>query len=606
MVSSLILVYDHPLPNSYEENAFLIDLHGSLARDHKDSSILVRIIQEHKLQLRDELLTLIHRLGKPFLRELEIEPGLSYWWCCSLSETAPFKDPFVYKIILVLALRHWINANEPERIVLYTSDDDWAEVIGRLCHFRNIPFQVHREKKEANGEIQKQDWVRTNPLGSAIHHFLKRLSYSRFSFPKAPKPLKKAIICYFPNFSSHHGGFQSRYLEEVSELLNQNEIGWIFFYVGALKKFREPLEKISNFQNLNYQFLDQQFSLWELPTLLYRFFKLQSRFLALWKRSDFLKNEEIDIRTLAGDSLRESFCFHLLDLLIRQSQIQRFLHRNPALETLYYLMENQPWEQVLLYETEKREIQTRGIIHSTISDLKLNYFQHPQSYPDFRLPTQILVNGESSKNAFRSQGVEANRLVEIEAQRYLYLENAVVRKPETNSAPILLVTTSYDLRESELLLRFLEEASIEKIGWERIWIKAHPFQPVTELIEDMGSFPDFEMKEEPVRDLLPQASASFTTITGSVLVESLHCGLPTLSFLCLEVFPMPAIDAHPCLRILSSPQELSQSLNDLSWSKVPSDGKSYFYLDSNLPRWKDLVSQSDEETMAVSSSKLSK
>jgi hypothetical protein len=107
----------------------------------------------------------------------------------------------------------------------------------------------------------------------------------------------------------------------------------------------------------------------------------------------------------------------------------------------------------------------------------------------------------------------------------------------------------------------------------------------------MKNFPDHSIRKDPLGELLRCVDACFTTITGSVLVEALQMGVPCLSFYSLEVFPMPVVDSHPCLRIVSNPSELRQSLEDLSWSQEQESRDSFFFLDPALPRWKSVLNQ---------------
>lgn len=598
MNTPLLVLHNHILSQNLNSQATCINLEEPPNLDSGYRPILLEYIEQERPKLIQRFLEGMYDIsqrknenGVRLEDELMLETGLSYWWATSLAESAPYKESFVFEVFKFMALQSWIETHQPSSITLYSNSSTWRVLLQNIAEKFKIPFSVYPKNgpPEKLNSINLLEKTKMNRYSVVVHHFLKRLFHDTLKFPEsdANHHCQSAVFTYFPNFEIRDGYYVSAYFRGVSRLFDERRFDWVLVNSLKIRELRPLLTQISEVQHSHLQFLDRYCNSREFLSIVPRFLVLHSKFFKIFDEPNLISFENYPFGSLLENTLKNSLSFYLLEFLLRQYQISQYLDCKPNLKTIYYLMEGQPWELALLKEAQRRSIRTRGVIHSTISDLKLNHYHDIRAYQTCPMPDEILVNGESAKRVYLQQGFREERLIKVEAQRYLHLSHP--KQPRDLTRSKLLITTSIDQKENETMLKFFAIAHSSGQNWEEIWLKPHPVSPIKNLIAQFPNLSSVEIKTEKVEELLKYCNVTFSSLSSSVMLESLYSGIPTVAVQSLQYFPMACINQHPLLKIVTNPSELQAALTNFEWVKKNPPQDSYFYLNEDLRLWQKVL-----------------
>jgi surface carbohydrate biosynthesis protein (TIGR04326 family) len=285
-------------------------------------------------------------------------------------------------------------------------------------------------------------------------------------------------------------------------------------------------------------------------------------------------------------SLKNLLHFHLLGQAIKRLSSQSLG---------IYLQENCPWESALIYLWKKNSNgKLIGVPHSTIFFWDLRYFHDPRLLSgsvgaEIPLPDRIAVNGLGALKEMVKGGYTEDQLMEVEALRYLYLNDAQSNPSVTVSNQIkMLVLCDYTITRTLNQLDILFDA-IKRLnfGIEAI-IKPHPNCP----IDSKRDIPKCcQIRYDPVSELLKTCNMAYSTDATSASVEAYIKGLPIISVLSPSGFNLSPLRKFSDVVFVRNGLELSQALfnlNDIGIAKHEFSRHNYFNLDEDLPKWKNI------------------
>jgi surface carbohydrate biosynthesis protein (TIGR04326 family) len=261
-----------------------------------------------------------------------------------------------------------------------------------------------------------------------------------------------------------------------------------------------------------------------------------------------------------------------------------------------YLQENQGWEFALIQQWKLAD-QGRlvGVPHSSVRFWDLRYFFDPRSYRQnenmsMPLPDQVAVNGQSATDAYLKGGYPPDDLVQVEALRYLYLENTNARSVSDSVARRqglrLLVLGDYLAGNTQLQMRLLAQAAASLPAGTVITVKPHPVCPIR--AED---YPDLRMTmvTEPIADLLAECDAAYTSAVTSAAVDAYCSGVPVVSVLDATTLNLSPLRGCEGVYYVSTPDELVRALGSIIFAPfMVSTRQDFFSIDGKLPRWRKL------------------
>jgi len=266
----------------------------------------------------------------------------------------------------------------------------------------------------------------------------------------------------------------------------------------------------------------------------------------------------------------------------------------PKQQQGYYLQENQGWEFgcISAWRNTGHNILI-GVPHSTVRYWDLRYFFDPRSYNQssplkLPLPSRVAVNGVIAKKIYLEGGYPSNELVEVEALRYHHLDSDGHNMCESlteETQQQLFVLGDYLPEYTIQQMKLLEDSAKDIDGWV-IVIKPHPACPV-----DLDNYPMLTsinaiVTDQPISNLLDDCNVAYSSLTTSAAVDAYCAGLSVISILdpsTLNLSPLRDVDG---VQFVSNSEELLLALQNTSKQEQPIH---YFYLDSDLPRWKKLL-----------------
>jgi len=544
---------------------------------------------EIKSILQKEIKALSNRTmrGSTLLDLLRLEEGNSYFWSTLLGETSPYKLECLqdlYKIILID-----LELPKEGELELYSNNRALVIALESICKKHGVEFQHFGERKVQQRSLYRR--FKSDILGTLVSFVLKEMrKCCQNKKKKSFHGSDCAVITYFPPAKNVSGRIQSNYYTGLEPELERFNFHWLLMYADKAGNYASHRGELEECARVHFQ--DDYLGFTGLLKTLRKYLRMKFRIKWLEDRKDLCWLFEIDFSGYLRDSWRESFSFHLIEYLAHEVRFENFFALHPDLKTVLYLMEGQPWEQAML--SRRKSSRFIGLIHSTIREQQLNYFVPDQAQAHLK-PDYAAFNGENSLRPLLNQGYEKSRLIPVEAQRYLYLDQYLKRdyQPSNKKPSTLLVASSVDVKETRVQLQLLKESGAWENFSRRIF-KPHPHLKGLSLERE---FPDLKLEAttEPMEDLLSERPVLFVSNTSSVIVEALYADCKVVSYLLINQFAMLAVQKHRHLKVIASPQELKEALEefqsqqDRGLFRGYEDLGDFFYLDASLPRWKDFL-----------------
>lgn len=577
---------------------------------NKNIYSLPNLIDQNKDFYKSKYLEFLFNLGETKIDEkslvdfLEIRPNLSYWWMTLLNEKCnAIKSPQIDNAIKLLAFENWLNSKKYTKICLKSSDMELTESLRNLSYKLNIKFEIEKIERSL-GKKKKNFQNRFPTLLHALSWFILRI-VKRWSLKGAgvkqwkTTTAKTTIVSYLfnlPSESIKDGIFRSSHWAELPVELSRKNIksNWLHLFnpdrnLPNAKLAKKTIIKFNNKQKSNqvHVTLDSFLS-----------FKVIINVLIDWV---FLINSYKKIKKLLcaeSDYLWPMIRNDYKSSMLGSVAIENLLHLNLFQEALtsipkqkkgFYLQENQGWEYGFIssWYFSKHSRYLTGIPHSTIRYWDLRYFFDKRSYNakvfgcSLPLPDYIGINGEKGKDMLISGGYPKEKILEVEALRYQYL-NQVKMHSKINNHEIL-VLGGKNIDKQMKLLNEVDQMIEKSINFV---IKTDPWNPIK-----LNEFEKQRMKltTEPMSEVLGKYNIVFTDDITSAAVDAYCLGKKVISMIDPSVLNLsPLLDNREVV-FVNSAEQLGKVLNNtLGFRMVNRD---FFYLDSNLSRWSKLLNE---------------
>ena len=592
-----------------------------------------RYLENRAEGLRAKYLAFIHDLGesaiggKRVVDHLGIGDGFSYWWMTQLAEKSPFKSPRIYGCLRLMALEEILLERKISDLTLDSADRDLVQAIARLCRDLRITFVWHPAPS-------KQQWslrgiYRTLPYSVqgliSLRHVVTRWRLRKLEKPKWFAG-DGAIFLYSYFFhldpaSCAEGRFYSRQWEGLPNYLQASgkHANWIhhFLLSPGMPDAETGLNWVRLFNRDAHRqgchtFLETYLSWGVVVRALKKWFRLNAVSWRLRKIDrvfnpkgsaawlwPFLRS---DWRTSLNGPVAMNNCLwvELFDVALKDMP-----HQKLGL----YIWENQGWEIALLRAWRRHgHGEIIGVPHATVVFWHLNNFDDPRTLTSNKicakpLPDRLALNGPMAWKAFATTGYPVERLVEVEALRFQYLSALGLGKPETPADDAgctrfsdqgvpkqVLILGDFTIRQTLKILRCLEDALKMTDAEVSVTLKPHPVCRIGK--EDWPTL-SFELTNKPLAEIMQDFDLAFSSNTSSAGLDALLAGLPVMIFLDEEDFNHSPLRGVEGVRFVSSAQELATALRSDERSGHAAAAEDFFWLDSELPRWRKVLSTAE-------------
>lgn len=581
------------------------------------------LVEEKSDSLRSRYLSWIFEIGETNIKgkrvvdHLEIRHGFSYWWMTLITEKCNFsKSPQIDDAIKLIAFDDWASQQVINEMRLMSANRKLAECLKIWCAKRKVKFIWQRLKEP----VKRLSWLRRSydmlpyPLQALIwlvHYAIDRWPLSGIGVKEwKSSDANVTFVSYLFHLEPSalvEKRFESRYWTNLPGVLEAGgcKTNWLHMLMkdSLLPDVRKAAKALRDFnksgrgQQIHValdSFLDGQVLL-----------KILQDWFGIARMSKSLENQVSQV-TSEGLSLWPLFKANWRQSMVGKTAMSNVWHLNlyeramkflPKQRTGVYLQENMDWEFAFLWAWKAAGHGCiNGCPHSMVRFWDLRYFFDPRSYNRARanplpLPDKIAVNGSHAAQKYRNGGYPAEDLVEVEALRYLYLNDLPSRYgdglTDAKKAMKLLVLGEFVKRNTMVQMRLLEMAAQSLQADIEITVKPHPGCPIAS--QDYPGL-KFTLTMEPVSKLLPKCDMAYTSAGTSAAVDAYCAGVPVISVLdpgTLNLSPLRGING---VHFVSTPDELAKALTTAaSGHRVKRNVQDFFHLDTDLPRWKKLL-----------------
>lgn len=599
--------------------------------DHNIATYSIpRLVEEHAHELRAQYLAWIYDLGetvingKRLVDHLELRPGFSYWWM-TLPSLASFGGASpVYNAVRLLALEGLVRKLGCKAITLCSSDHILAEAVRNWCNKVGLVFQWCRIGAKTNPTDLARQILKMLPyplqgLIYLLRHIKQRwpLRHNAATFDKNTQGADVTFVDYLINLNfddTSQGRFGSNYWMDLINVLKNSTLktNWIHHYVphALIKSPQQAKCFIDQFNQSayglqNHVTLDSALNFYVAWHAVKDYTRILAQGVRLRSpRLLFTPNgSDVDFEPFIR-SAWQNFMFGqaAISNCLFLNEFESLLKRMPRQKLGIYLQENQPWEMAFIHAWKASgHGRLVGVPHTTVLFWDTRYYFDPHSYQqkginDLPMPSQVALNGPSSMNRYRDGGYPEDQMVEVEALRYLYLNDApstpTANESDTTKALKVLVLGDYFPDVTRHQMELLLAAASRLPSDTRYTVKPHPASAIK-----ASDYPALQlhMTSAPLAELLANCDVVFTGNITSAAVDAYCFGVPVVSVLDGNAFNMSPLRDLKGVVYVTNIDELAAALGNSNQREYVLP-ESYFYLDKEVPRWRKLLSLSPAAT----------
>ena len=620
-MSNPLLIWGKPgTPKDFLGRVILLD---SLSEE-KPFISLPAYLEKNAERLRSKYLEFISDLGarkvegQSISQHLDIGDGLSYWWMTTLAEKSPFKSPNIHKSLLMLALEEMLIESRPSEVFVDSNQPEYEEIVQGICHRLGIPCSCGIQGFATNRMTLFQFRSLLLGVASVLKRFTMRC---KASFSKKHEwyggNKNVSIFSYFTHLSSSHcadGVHYSYMWTALPELLTNNgwSINWFQHYLPNDGKvsLAEGLKLLDSFNTVEgdsqkHRFLDSHLSISVLLETFKNWFKLRKKLRRLRNIPALfqIKNSGVNLwpllkREWVSSTSGQTAAINCLWVALFDATLKKAPHQTLGV----YLHENQAWEHALLASWRKyKHGRIVSVQHATAPFWHLYYFNHESIYLNqnsdgMPLPDLWSVNGPAAYKAFVSSGYPADKLIMLEALRYLDGEDKKhiqsskrgITKADSVIKVLALGDLMPDLMDS-LILALKNCIDVLPDNYE-FSFKPHPADN-TNACERLGL--DIDHTIEPLSQILKSFDVVVGSHATSATLDSYLAGVKPIVFLNGKTFNLSPLRGYAGFDFVSSSRQLVDSLTSHDYLGASLNGDEEFFL-SNLclSQWEKLLDSS--------------
>ena len=557
--------------------------------------------------------------GQRLVDFFEIRPGFSYWWMTPLVEKCNFaKSPQIDHAIRLMAFQTWIVKWDGTHVTLSSPDSELAECIRGICEKSGLLFEWRRTANVEARNVSLLKYV-FRQLPCALQALIWLLRYLVDRYPLkgvgvvdwSKSKGRTTFVSYLDNLVPNlvsEGRFESRYWAHLPSLLEGmgTKTNWLHLYVPdqvlatptaaatAIRKFN-----VNSKVQQAHVTLDSFLSGKVIFRTIRDFCRLVWIAIRLKPSLFFESTEKVNLWPIFTKEWSQSF--------FGVSAMQSVLYFNLFEEAMsaidpqtvgVYLQENQGWEFAMIHSWRSAgHGRIVGSPHSTVRDWDLRYFFAPETYRrsasnPLPLPDQVALNGGAARRLFLDWGYQYLELVDVEALRYLYLDN-YQNSGRLNfkmaAAPLqMVVVGDYLLKNFKIQMGILEKFAESFSSDIQIQVKPHPNCPI-ELRGAMG-IDNTTFTSDPISKLLSKSDVMFSGSVTSASVDAYCAGIPVISILDPNTLNLSPLRGREGVVFVTTPKELADAVMLIKGRPSGcAHNQDFFNLDSKLPRWLNLL-----------------
>jgi surface carbohydrate biosynthesis protein (TIGR04326 family) len=202
----------------------------------------------------------------------------------------------------------------------------------------------------------------------------------------------------------------------------------------------------------------------------------------------------------------------------------------------------------------------------------------------------IAVNGNVARNELILSGYPVDKLVEVEALRYSYLENRISSHRYKDQHPDtydnILILGDYNHSDTEALVALVSNAMSYIDREIYVHFKPHPNYSIR-----AENYPNLRIvfEDQPLESVLPKFHLAIASNKTTAAVEAYLTGLRIIVMLDnddLNFSPLRGVDG---VSFVSNGFDLARILTNKNCLKNKKDRSEFFFLNSDLTMWRKVL-----------------
>ncbi len=590
------------------------------SRTSADCHSLPAMVHDEADRWKHAYLEWVARIGQAPIRgvnleqRLKIRPRLSYWWMTVPTEFSFTEDALAYVAIRLWAFAEFADDNGLTDVKLVGASQDvaramhvWGRLTGRKVTAERAPKLQepplslrHRIRNSSNVGIQALFAVRH--IGKVfLEYGPKQRQFGKRSAPRIDELTIVDDLAHLivdgsepPKFSSHYWGSLPAQLASWGKRVHWIHLDYRSTKVTSLRESRRIVESMDgNFANQRHTLLQDDMTVGMMARSVVSLCRIQGLGIRLarshlsWRHSA----SGMDLWPVVKRTWRRSF--YGATAAQNALWLELFRFEEPTGSCLY-LMENQPWELVLVNNWRTSvEGGVFGVIHSSVRGWDLRYSAGYSSGRGKRhallpRPTATLANGPFSHLQLSGHGFDASELLAVEALRYIANEPDVHRVPVDGSSAWscrLLALGEYDHHAFHTQVRLLNALVNARPNDVSITFRPHPGA-----LHDLSSLDSRIVlsSSQSIRADLATSDAAFCSSVSTASLDALLAGVPTILYRDGGVLDAQLLPSGPSSVSVTSATQLIAAIDALPRDGGPSPiaADMVFNLDAELPHWR--------------------
>ncbi len=599
--------------------------HSYDTKGREDVVSIPQLVEDNAESLRARYLAWIYDLGetkvkgKRIVDHLEIRPGFSYWWMTLLAQKCTYAaSPNIYHAIRLLACEPICKAADIQKISVVTSLPLLALEFQEWCSVNNRSFEQTIARADRI-PYKKFGWL-LNCLPpfivgiiACIGYYLQRMHFGNRDASK-PRAIPGALMFFdiFTHFNlsaAQSGHFVSGYWTTLTNLISESKwtVNWvhIFFRQTAtprIKDARSITLKLNKHDHEESQhvIIDDYFSLKSLANAFLDIVRLKLKSISIRKFPNcYVNGSQFSFRHILGSDWRNSLAgLSPANCFCQLNSFESYLRSIPKQRMGIYIQENQPWELALLYAWRTSgHGPIVGTPHTMIRFWDIRYFYDRRTFQiatknALPIPDKVALNGPVARAAYDTGLGPVDRLIEVEALRFIHIEQgAAVDKavspitPTLNGKIVLLVAT--DLLDVNTQIQLEWVAELIKTFQDTLEIIVRP-HPASDLSATQYARWQELIDRGDLTTLLKRVNIIFCSNASSIAVDGYLTGKLILTMLDGNKFNFSPLVERTQSIYIASPLELITAVKSVN-QKQGCKPENYFNLDYELKKWNAML-----------------
>jgi surface carbohydrate biosynthesis protein (TIGR04326 family) len=570
------------------KNKKLIKIHWDLKKGDKDFISILEYLNSNEIEIRKTFFEIINSFSKTIFKGKQLHEYYNLdtynaWFMSTICEKSYYKSPHLTDFIKYLALEKIIKDANPNKIIIVNANSRLNNIISHYCSSKRIRFEAENEKITRNKNTTNKVIFVIKGILFFIRYFFQNF-FSHRQKKSYFSDQKTIFLCsYLINFDKNkiaENVFGSNFWGDLPERIKNNSfrINWLHLSVknnnpdGEFKKL--GVDRKNNFNSHN--FISSFLTLGSWKNIILNYITLIKRI----NGAKFIKifsNERHIYSLFLYDFLDSSYGPILIQNLIYIESFDTLFKHIPKQKIGLYLQENQGWELSFVNAWKKHNHgKLVSVQHSSVSFWDMRY-QNPYSEKVFPFsPDFFAINGNSARRHFKDFNYPTEKVIELEALRYLKLESLY----NNNKKGILILGSIVKKTTLEMLNIILP---ITRGINEKIYFKSHPAQSIN---IDNIQYPKINITDLSLDKLLKDFDTVICCSSSGAAVESFILNLKTIVFVPSGDLNKSPLKNIPNVFFVSTKKEIAKAVKS---NHHYSSEKDFFFLNNDFKNWKKLL-----------------